>query len=849
MNLITFPTINITAYDSTSATSTSASLTTSTQEGTLSNFVLGTALTNANGKVLTAGDTTDIFYLPFTATDISGNPTSNYNLIVNGVVTNTSTSGLKNCITSTDTDVTAQIVKDPNNSNNAVIQVTDNGNNVPQDMPLVLSAMTYTAKTSSLNVTLKREAELSKFTLQAPSTEVAENDASAIIPFTAADQDGNVITAYSSIVGKVTLSSNATLIDNADGTASVQLNGPFTSTGNQMVTATCTGASTDGYSSVNINVQNNAVANALTLSSTILINSMQPGATQAVDFGYNKGGLTVADQYDRTMNMTGAPGTYEVVPSTSNSNVVSVSGIAAGGTGITVTGGITGSATVTFNLINTTAPNTIIDSKSEIISVVDGTNITGYTIGAVTSPIYVGTITAADGTSAQQTGDDYFANPVVYGTTSNGTKIALGTTTKSSVTGVSSNTIVAANVDNTTNFKLEGDVDPSDIYVGATTTTNNATTASTNLNVTINGADGHIHQLSTPITSSTATPVASSVGVNVATQNAGVSLDSTGTNVTVNLSTANLANIGLTAGSYLTKFTPSGAATKQVIYLAPNDQYGESDTNLSSLTQTSVSPAGQFSVSSTGLISGTPVSGQTVTLTGAAGAYSKTINITFTGTAPVVTPTAVVLGSGSVTGAVAGDTKITGLTANTAYNVSVGGATATSKTTDATGAITGLIDGDTYTVTAIAAPTAVILGSGSVTGAVAGDKTITGLTANTAYNVSLGGATATSMTTDATGAITGLIDGDTYTVTAIVAPAAGTLNGTVGAQDIFGNYYATITVPDSSKVTAVTDQGTALVLGDTYSAPTATTIKVPVTSNADVVTVTIGGVVNTVVLK
>ncbi len=527
MNLITFPTINITAYDSTSAINTSASLTTSTQEGTLSNFVLGKALTNANGKVLTAGDTTDVFYLPFTATDISGNPTSNYNLIVNGVVTNTSTTGLKNCITSTDTDVTAQIVKDPNNSNNAVIQVTDNGNNVPQDMPLVLSAMTYTAKTSSLNVTLKRESEVYSFKLQSLAQVVAENDSSVIIPFTALDEDGKAIKAYSSLVGDVTFSAGTSLERNSDGTASLVLNGPFTSTGNQTVTANTKAGQ---YSSLNISVQDPWIADSVAIAPAKFTNCVEPGNTQILDFGYNKGGLSAIDQYGRSINMTGNYGNYEVVPVSSNPAVVSVSSFAAGGTGISITGVAAGTATISFNVIDTSKPvaTQVISTNSQTMSVVDGNNITGYTISTVTTPIMAEPVIARDGVSVQYTSTDYLANPVVYGTTASGAKVKLAPQTKSAITGLSTNTIISATFDNKADFTTIGGAsnntagavpkDPCDIYIAGIATTNYATTASTNLSVSIMGTDGLVHTLTTPINSTNAPILATSVGIYVASQ-------------------------------------------------------------------------------------------------------------------------------------------------------------------------------------------------------------------------------------------------------------------------------------------------------------------------------------------
>ncbi len=112
-------------------------------------------------------------------------------------------------------------------------------------------------------------------------------------------------------------------------------------------------------------------------------------------------------------------------------------------------------------------------------------------------------------------------------------------------------------------------------------------------------------------------------------RNAGLSVDSTGNNVTIDLSKINLTACGLTPGCYLTKNTFSGAIGKKMLYMGPVDRYGKLDGNLDSITQTSVSPAGEFSVDSTGLISGTPVAGQVVTITGTANGFGKTINIIF----------------------------------------------------------------------------------------------------------------------------------------------------------------------------------------------------------------------------
>jgi uncharacterized protein YjdB len=641
--LVTFSTVVVTGYDTNTGVSTSATLTTSTQVGTLSDIELGTALTNVDNKVLTAGDNTDVFYLPYTATDMSGNPTSDYKTVLNGLINNGNSSYLT---TSDPTDVTAQVVQDPNNSNNAVIKVMDTGNTITEDMPVVITAMTWTGKTSSINVTLKKQAQLDSLSLQEPAQEVAANDTSVTIPFTAVDQNGTTLTKFSDINPYVTLSSNATASSDANGNYQITLNGPFTANGTQVVTAT---TSTGKYSSININVQKNWVADSLSLSSTELVSSMATGATQGIDFGYNDGGLIAYDQYDRKINMTQSPGNYEVVATSSNPTVVGItdtasdaSPYAAGGTGLVLTAGATGTSTVTFDLIDKTNPSAIIDSKSQTISVQTTANITGYTIDQLTTPIYAGKypgyVLDITGQQYANSGTDYDANPVVYGTTASGAKVKLAE---------GQGTVVAATVDDTSDFSVLSNNplgNPDGIDVQASAPSNNATTASATLKVSVKGVDGKIYVVSTPVTSSTAAPIASSLGLAVATQDAGVTVDSTGNNVTINTLTANLTNDGLQNNDYITYLKPASdstpgdldgkASAAEAVYFQPNDQYGEKDSAMASITQTAATVNGETSstvfVSSTGQLQNIdPTKTTVISVTGVANGQVKAITLTF----------------------------------------------------------------------------------------------------------------------------------------------------------------------------------------------------------------------------
>jgi len=120
MNLMLFASVVIIGYDSTYGTSVSATLATSTALGTLSNITMS-SLTNVYNDELTVGDTSSVFYISYTATDISGNETKDYNLVKNGLILSGGNSDEISC---SSPYVKVKIVHDPNDSSKAAIQVT-----------------------------------------------------------------------------------------------------------------------------------------------------------------------------------------------------------------------------------------------------------------------------------------------------------------------------------------------------------------------------------------------------------------------------------------------------------------------------------------------------------------------------------------------------------------------------------------------------------------------------------------------------------------------------------------------------------------------------------------------------
>ena len=246
--------VAITAITYSGTTSTlNVTLTTSTDPGTLSTMTLNT-LTNVDNKVLTDGDTSSTWYINYTATDISGKPTKDYNLVKNGLIL-TTINGNQNCLTTSSSYIQAQLVKDPGDSNKAAIAVTVIGDkNISIDMPITITAMIYSGTTSTLNTTLKKASTVDTFTLIAPSYDIASGE-SKEIPFVAYDQYGTKLTKYDDINGAVILTGGATLTKNVDGTASVFVQA-ITNTGSQCLSQTFTAVTTTGnVSIITLNIQ------------------------------------------------------------------------------------------------------------------------------------------------------------------------------------------------------------------------------------------------------------------------------------------------------------------------------------------------------------------------------------------------------------------------------------------------------------------------------------------------------------------------------------------------------------------------------------------------------------------
>ena len=670
INLIQFASVVITAYDSTTGISTSATLTTSTALGTLSDITLNT-LSNTDGRVLTAGDTSTTWYIDYTATDISGNPTKDYNLVKAGLIL-----GDDDTLTTASSYVTAKVVQDPNDSTKAAIEVTVSDVPISMDIPISITAMTYTGKTSTLSTVLKKAAKADTFTLMAPAFDIAVGETKEI-PFTAYDQNGVAVTKASELGPDVVTfspSSYVQIVANVDGTAKLMVGGDagFATDGPQVITAM---TSTGKLSTVTLNIQKVAKADTLALDSSVFVKSMQTNATQAVDFGFDKGGLSAKDQYGRVIDMTGGSNSFTVTTESSNDAIVSANGTSAsvGKNQIVITAVAQGTATIKFSLVNELG--VAVDTKSITFSVIKNGDIKGYTMDAVTAPIYAG---AAD--IAVPTGRDsaYDANPSVYGTTSSGSKVVLA----------SANVITGAYVDNTTDFAVDlltlgkttaGVVIPLGAYDSANVVAkkldNNRTTASTTLTVTLKGADDMVHTLTTPITSSSVAPAASSLVAKVDTSVLGISLNATGDIANVDLTKTVVLGVDkslVSNGNFVTRFGTDGTlgtGKRAAIYFYALDQYGTKAMPLAQVLAGDTNVTG-FSVSPEGLITApTFAVGDYITLTGVTtNGLQKTLRINFTDGTSATT-----VAQGLQAAVTAGNTAVANATTAQAAYITAGG--------------------------------------------------------------------------------------------------------------------------------------------------------------------------------
>ncbi|MCB2353539.1 hypothetical protein [Clostridium estertheticum] len=621
--LTQYTTAIITAIDSDSSLNASSTLKVSLSQGTIGNITLNT-LTNADGKVLTQGDSVSKFYLDYTATDVSGNDTKSKRLLDKGLLdSDTSDADVINLYLSNPSLISAKLVEDPNDSSKAVIEVTplENASTIYADTPIIITAMTKSGKSSSVTVTLKKATTLDSLAISLPSNQVAVGDTDVEVPYKAYDQAGKALTKYSEIVGSSitnSITNSNTILSattglqftkNADGTLKITIDKIKAGTSvYQIVTKT------GKNSMITVKAQDAGIPDALSIDTTSIKQYMQKDAIQKLDFGADAGGLSIKDQYGRAIDLTKS----NIINGDKYSVRTSLAGVTGGvlnnystttgvpfeeaynGNQIAIHASKLGAQTVKFTVYKTagaTGITTATDiTKSITFTVVDDSDIIDFQSATI------GTLYAKSATT-----DGYAVDmPDIFGKLSSGTLVALADAS------------VANRAVSNSSFKiLNGKVYANTIADGTTA----KGTISSSLYI-----NGEVNTITTALNSSSVEPSATSVGVSVTAVNdkqggvAGGTLAGSTTGVTISGDTITATPIAMQSlmNRSIYKFDENIPTNHGNVCFYALDQYGTKGSNLSfsKITNATGSPRTYAVDSATGILtSNGVVSGDTFTLT------------------------------------------------------------------------------------------------------------------------------------------------------------------------------------------------------------------------------------------
>lgn len=555
--LLTYSTFVINAYDPNSFVTTSATLSISQSTGSVSKITLN-KLYSPNNDDFNTSNTTGQWYIDYSALDASGNPTTSYELISNGVLAINAGPFL-----------TAKVVPSPEDSKKAAISVTLNSATVTQlvtDMQIPINVILKNGQTATLNVNLALGARIESIALYSPVDTVASEE-TFVVPFVAYDQKGKQVASYTKVKNSVNVTvsaGQAEFVQNADGSAALLVTvDPIPVNANSMpVYITATVTATGKTSQLNISVQKKAEPATVEINTAKLTQAMQQGgATQTIDFTAATPVLTVKDQYGRNYNMVNQS-QYKVIATTTGTAIkLDDAGVASNETKreiygtqkATVTSVDPGTQVVTFTLVDTNT-NKVLDTKNYTFITVKHTDIVDYALDSFDT-LYMA---ASDYSNAKDQEKAYIGEADVTGKLINGAKVVLASKTKDN-----KNTIEDVLVSNSEDFEFGASgttVTAAAINPGATSS---KTSAAGKITVLVNGTDGRLHTLSTDLAASREKPVAQSISFTASKATASVNND----RVTIAASALN--------GDQITRYTPAGnAQSGSDFYFSGKDQYG-----------------------------------------------------------------------------------------------------------------------------------------------------------------------------------------------------------------------------------------------------------------------------------
>jgi hypothetical protein len=508
--------LTVVLYDASTGISSTAALPISTTAGTLSDFQFNLA----DSITLREGDTTTVYYLPYVAKDMAGNETKDYDLITSGLIDADANNNGTQLVVSLNNKVSAEIVNDPSNSKLAAVEVRYSGkdSDLVMDMPVTITAMTLTGKTSVAQLTLAKAKAVDSLVLLAPAEAVAEKETPEI-PFEAYDQYGNRVTSYADINAGVTNANGFSIKEKSDGTAKFVMES--SPKGIKSLSATLKSGKVSNI--LNINVQDAAKPASIAIARADFISAMEHKATQSLNIGNDtaKDELRVYDQYDRLMNdekivsfIGGTKPTHKItvtltgdikiklVDGTTTTQAIGVDAKTVKDLTLTAENVNGGSGKIEVKLIEL-GTNKELDTVSTQISVVKTGDITSYTINTADAEKVLYAATERKDTLAPTAQDNEYAYTAkVYGRTDAGTQVLLADTP-----------IVASSITNGDDFAVTSVTTPvafNGVKVTAAKLNNNRTEASTDLVITV-AHNNTVKPLTVTLKSSTAAPVANEI--------------------------------------------------------------------------------------------------------------------------------------------------------------------------------------------------------------------------------------------------------------------------------------------------------------------------------------------------
>jgi len=258
-------------------------------------------------------------------------------------------------------------------------------------------------KSDSIDVPVKKAATLTTFNLLQP-TEAVSPGQTVKIPFEAQDQNGNALTNFKDLDGKLHLSAS-------NGTTALQLKQNFstkkaylewTAGGEGVNFLTVTVAGTPNTSQLQVTVvapgTASSVAGLKDIANTLVVNgtvTIEPKHIVIKD--QHDRDVKLADLLTRTVNNATVPGTHKVVISAADGNANNVTGFGANGfefaaatDKVTLTAAVKGTERVKIELykVNATtaqpnlAPTLVSTHESFIFTVIDSSAFESYEVSA-----------------------------------------------------------------------------------------------------------------------------------------------------------------------------------------------------------------------------------------------------------------------------------------------------------------------------------------------------------------------------------------------------------------------------------------------------------------------------------